>query len=222
MTASTTPAAKKKAYRHLTKKQWAEAEALWESGAVTYEDLAKKYGSSVSTFERHFRKHAIVKGAKADLIKRDIEKQITENAITDAALTAARVRETKETHYKMASGIAQLAFNEILQAKKDGKPVAVAMNNLKALNQAMDVLKKSREEKWIILRQDRPDAVDPDELPELVIGELTPEQIQEMRDRDTTELDQLPAGVTAAGVIDVDLEDEDEDNDDGDGVVEEH
>ncbi len=176
----------------LTPKQWAEAEALWESGQVIYEDLVTKFGRSRSTFERHFKKRGLVKGAKAAATKKKVEEVLEKTAIDEATVIAARIKETKEQHYTMAQGLAKLTWAEILQTKKDGAPVAVALNNLKALDAAMNVLKKAREERWAVLGLDRPDAVDPDELPELVISELSAEQIKELRDRDITELDDLP------------------------------
>ena len=217
MTAAPTTTVKK---RNLTLKQWAEAEALWESGTVIYEDLVKKFGCSISTFERHFKKNGIVKGAKAAAAKKKVEERLAAAAVDEATLIAARIRETKESHYKMASGLAQLAFNEILQAKKDLLPVATALNNLKALDAAMTVIKKAGEERYKVLGLDRPDAVDPDELPELLITELTAEQIKELRDRDLTELDELAAAGKPAQA-DASDDDGDEDIEDGNDVVEE-
>ncbi|MDR9847029.1 hypothetical protein [Herbaspirillum huttiense] len=203
--------------RVMTPKQWAEAEALWESGEVRYEDLVAKFGSSVSTFERHFKKKGVVKGAKAAATKKRVEEQLAKAAVDEATVTAVRIKETKEQHYTMAQGLARLAWNEILEARQSKAPYATRLNNLKAIDAAMAVIKKAREERYSVLGLDRPDAVDPDELPELVIAELTEEQIKELRDRDHTELDDLPpaaAGESATPAGD------DEDEDDG-AVVEE-
>ena len=175
--------------RYLTPKQWAEAEALWESGNVTLDDLVKKFGRARSTFERHFSKHKVTRGAKAAATKKRVEEVIVKAAVDDAMILAARVRETKEDHYKMSSGIGKLIWREILNAEKAGAPLATALNNIKALKEAATGLKAVREERWAVLGLDRPDAVDPDELPELVISELTADQVQELRDRDHTELE---------------------------------
>ncbi len=216
MTAAPTPIPKK---RNLTPKQWAEAEALWESGTVIYEDLVKKFGCSISTFERHFKKHGNVKGSKAAAAKKKVEEKLAAAAVDEATVIAARIRETKEAHYKMADNLAKLAFGEILQAKRDNQPVSVALNNLKAIDAAMNVVKKAREERYAVLGLDRPDAVDPDELPELLITELTAEQIKELRDRDMTELDDImQAQKPAAPASD---DDDEQDIADGDDVVEE-
>lgn len=177
--------------RALTSRQWAEIEALWESGEVAYADLIARYGKCQSTYERHFKKRGLVKGVKAGLIKKKVEETLAENAALEAGVLAARIKETKEQHYKMAAGLATLTWAEILKTKQDGTPVAIALSNLKALDTAMNVLKKAREERYSVLGMDRPDAVDPDELPELVISELTADQVQELRERDHHDLDDL-------------------------------
>ena len=176
----------------VTKKEWAEIEALWESGSVTLPDLVAKYGRVKNTFLRYFKANGIVKGSKVAKTKKAIEKKLEVAATTDASIIAMRIKETKEQHYKMSSGLAQLAWNEVVKAKTDGVPVAVAASNLKALDLAMNVLKKAREERFAILGLDRPDAVDPDELPELIIAELTAEQIQTLRDADVSDIASLP------------------------------
>lgn len=195
--------------RKLTPKQWAEIEALWTSGQVTYDDLAKKYGRAVSTFERHFKKHGVVRGAHAEATRRAVEEKLAAATVDEATVLAARIKETKEQHYTMSSNLAKLAWNELLQAKQKGEPMAVAVNNLKALDLAAGILKKTREERWAVLGLDRPDAVNPDELPELVVAELTDAQIQELRDRDHTEFDDLPQAANP-GAADEDDEPDDE------------
>lgn len=213
--AVTTPSPKK---RNLTPKQWAEAEALWTSGAVTYEDLAKKFGKSISTFERHFKAKGLTKGAAAAAVKKKVEEKLASNTIDEATVIAARIKETKEQHYSWSSNLAKLAWNEILVAKSAGHPVATVMNNLKALGAAANVIKAMREERWAVLGLDRPDAVDPADLPELLIAELTAEQIQELRDRDHSEIDDMigvPATTPAGSGED------DQDDDDDDVVIEE-
>lgn len=204
--------------RRLTPAQWAEVEAQWAAGTVTYEDLVSKYGCAMSTFERHFKKRGITKGAGAAATRKAVEDKLVAASIDEATILAARIKETKEQHYTMASNLGKLIWNELLEAKKAGSPMAAALNNLKALDLAATGLKKVREERWAILGLDRPDAVDPDEVPELQITELTAEEIQALRDRDHNEMDDIsPAKATA----DSDDDTDDESGDDTDDVVEE-
>jgi hypothetical protein len=204
--------------RRLTPAQWAEIEGQWAAGSVTYEDLMKKYGCAMSTLERHFKKHNIVKGSAAAGARKAIEDKLAAASIDEATILAARIKETKEQHYTMSSNLAKLIWNELLEAKKNGVQMATAYANLKALNEAAAGLKRVREERWTVLGLDRPDAVDPDAVPELQISELTADQIQALRDRDHNEMDDVGA---AKRVPDDDAEHDETDIDDSDDVIEE-
>lgn len=223
-----TKAAKGPTSNRLTSKQWAEAEALWESGLVTYEDLRKRFGLAQSSFERHFKRKNIIKGAKAIATRKKVDEKLEAEAVDEAAVLAARIRETKEQHYTMANNLGKLIWSEVLEAKRDKKPVAVALNNIKALREAVASLAIVRAEKWSVLGLDRPDAVDPDELPELVISELTAEQIEKLRSRDEIDIDDLegldaldgPPNQSLVQVED-DSDIDDDDDDDENDIIEE-
>lgn len=207
MTSAPAEATKPASKTNLTRKQWAEIEALWESGGVVYGDLVKRYGKSVSTFDRYFRKHGIIKGAKAEATKKRIAEAVAREDVNHAQVLAARITETKEEHYRMSAAIARLAWAEVLEAKKATRPMSTALNNLKALDAAASVLKKVREERFAVLGLDRTDSVDPDAIPELILTELTPEQIQKLRDRDHMEVEdgavsQGPAADEQADIVD--------------------
>jgi hypothetical protein len=196
----------------LSEREWAEATALWEQGAVTYGQLAEKFDRHEQSFVQYFRRRGIKKGSARAKTMAKVESVVEKQLVNDAAIIAARIKETKEEHYKMASGLAKLTWGEILKAKQDGVPVGTAINNLKALESAMNVLKKAREERYAVLGLDRPDAIDENDVPELVISELTADQIEALRARSFRELNELEA--VSVG----DLEDDDAaDN----GVVEE-
>jgi len=195
--------------RRLTPKQWAEAETLWSLGEVSLGDLAKKFGVSEPAISQHMKRNGIKKGSKAEAHKKKVSDEVAKAAIDDATVLAARIRETKEEHYKMATGIAKLAWGEILKARQENAPVSVAMNNLKALDTAMNVMTKARAERYAVLGLDKDDFVDEEGLPELLIQELTADQIEQLRSRDFSEF--------TVG----DLPDEKEGGEEDDGIVEE-
>lgn len=194
----------------MTPRDWARCRELWARGEVTYKDLVAKYGRSYKSFERHFKKHKIVKGSKAKALAEKVTAAMEREQINDAQMIAERIRETKEEHYRMASGLARLSWNEILQAKKDGKPVSIATPNLKALNTAIANLKMCREERYAVLGLDKTDAMDPDTIPELVIRELTAEQVEQLRKRDHTEVEDGPVVQTTDPAIAPRDEDDDD------------
>ena len=209
----TTPAVKTPT--RMTPRQWAEAEALWEAGEVTLDDLATRFDKDRSAFVRYFKKHGIVKGSRAAARKEEVKEAVAAAGIDEATVLANRIRETKEDHYKMSSALAKLVWAEVLTAKKDEKPFSAIKDNLKALDNAMNVLMKARMERFAILGLDKDDYVDEDGLPELVISELTAAQIEELRNRDE---EGLEAGTA---VIPETLQEEIEDEDEEDGIVEE-
>lgn len=198
MTEKTSKAAEKlvkpKRKGKLSEREWAEATALWEQGAVTYGQLAEKYDRHEQSFAQYFRRRGIKKGSARAKTMAKVESAIEKQLVNDAAIIAARIKETKEEHYKMASGLAKLTWAEVLKAKQDGVPVGSAINNLKALESAMNVLKKAREERYAVLGLDRPDSVDENDVPELVISELTADQIEALRARSFQELSEIDDG----------------------------
>jgi hypothetical protein len=219
-----TPALKLKS--RLRARQWAEAIALWELGEVTLADLHARFGLSAAAFAKYFKQHGIEKGSKVEEHSQRVRDAIVDVATTDATILAARIRETKEEHYRMAVALAKLTWGEILAAKQGGAPMAVAMGNLKALDTAMGVLKKAREERYAVLGLNRDDFVDQDGLPQLVVSELTPEQVTALRNQNHLGFDELKLDVDHfMGGNDNDDDDKDDNDNDrdeeGDGEGEE-
>lgn len=211
--------------KRLTPRQWAEAEALWASGDITLSGLCEKYGLQKNAFIRHFNKAKIKKGEKAKEIRAAAEDAVNNAAKEEAAILAQRIRETKEEHYKMAAGLAKLTWAEIIQAKQAGTPFGAVINNVKALELAMNALKKAREERYACLGLDRDDYVDEEALPDLVIQELTPEQIEQLRERDALMAMEMGLDVDVVrpdkSVVDTGAEESDDTEDEDDEIVEE-
>ena len=188
----------------MTPRQWAEAKTLYESGEMGAQALAARYGKDLSTIVKHFRKHNIKAGTSKKEIGALVEEEVKKRMAIDATVLAVRIKETKEEHYKMATAIGKLVFKEIVEAKNDGHAISTRVNNLKALDVAMTTLKKAREERYAVLGLDRDDFVASEDLPELVISELTAEQIEKMR---ATDLDADDA-VALADSKDAELQDD--------------
>lgn len=188
----------------LTNRQWAQEEAMYAMGDTTQAAIAAKYSLTVQAVFQHMKRRGIKKGSKAVASSKAIEEGIQLAAVSEASVTAARIKETKEDHYKMASALSRLSWQEVLKAKQDGLPVSTATPNLRALDLASAVLKRLREERYAILGLDRHDFVDEDALPELVISELTDEQIAKLHERDD-DFNEMQGDDNA--VIDLDEED---------------
>lgn len=172
-------------------KQWAEMEALWALGEITRDEIAKRLDVTPTAVTMHMKKNGVVRGSKAEEHRKAISEKVTEAAVSDATIYAQRIKETKDIHYKMAEHLAKSAFAEILAAQRDKTPLSVATSNLKALDAAVTVIGKARAERWAVLGLDRPDAVDTNDLPSLVIEELTADQIEELRNREFNSFEEL-------------------------------
>lgn len=190
---------KKTPSRLLNEQQKAEAIALWRAGATTLDELAKKFKKNRSTFLRLFNKEGIMRGESAVATAQKVAEKVEETITTDAAEYARRIIETKEEQYKMAAGIAKLTWASIATAKKNGVPMASIQGDLKSLHIAAQTLKLTREERYALLGIDAGDS-DERPLPDLVVQELTAEDIKEMHKASMVQDDE--------GAFDMELGDE--------------
>lgn len=192
----------------MTPAERAECMAIYAAGDATMAELAKKYGVSPATINALARREGVKKGqhkAQREEIVREVVKQ---QAITEAEKLLERKTDTNEEHYKMASGIAKLIWNEIAEAKKNNKPLATAYHNINALKRAAEGLKVLREERYVILGI-KDDENNDDTPPELVVKELTAKDIKEMQRKAALAADD------DLGVPDIELGDDELLDDDG-------
>ena len=177
--------------KRLSKIERAEAQALWETGHVTLQQLSEKFGVTPESLSRFFTKNGIVKGSKSEEIAAEIQEKVKKDVLGETEVLSVRIKETKEEHYRMSMGYAKLAWAEFLKAKQDGVPFASLIPSLKALELGMRIAKMSREDRFSILGLDKADAVDENELPSLEISTLTDEEQQKLRGRNKTSLREI-------------------------------
>lgn len=165
--------------RQPTPKEWAEMEALWELGEISRPEIAKKLGISPTAVSIHMKKRGVKRGSKQEEQRRRISGKIMEKVSSHATIHAQRIQETKDQHYQIAQSLTQLAWAKIVKTQKSGDSLSSIHDELKAIECATNTMAKLRNERWQILGLDK-DAVDQSELPELVVAELTADQIEEM------------------------------------------
>ena len=176
----TTPEKKRKPNTHLNSAQKAEAIALWKSGAVTLADLEAKFKKDRTTFIRLFKDAGVEKGESKEEVSKKIQASVESSLIGDASQLAERIRNTKEEHYKMASSLARIAWTMLADAKKNNKPIGTLQGDMRSLQMAAQVLKITREERYIVLGVKAEDDNEDRPLPELTVQELTAEDIKRM------------------------------------------
>lgn len=182
---------RRKTFEPLNGRQWAEADALWETGESTLSALGRRFDRDPSLFANSFKLRGIVKNSASKEIAVRVKAEIQNLAVGEASILAARIKETKEEHYKMSSGLAKLTWSEMLRAKTENLPFSAVLNNLKSLDMAMTILKKAREERYSLLGMNDDNYLDVESLPDLVIKELTADQVDMLRNRDKLNIDDV-------------------------------
>lgn len=171
--------------RNVTPAKWAQIEEAWIQGKfATLSDLSEHFKVPVNSLKIRFSDRKLRRGQAIEEYHKKIEEELAKKAAEQAKVLSARVEETREQHYQMATGITKLTYAEILKAKQDGLPLSAIKGNLSSLESAMKILKMAREERFAVLGLNEKETDDDDEgLPELVISELTPEDIETLRSR---------------------------------------
>ena len=208
--ATTAPKATgKRRYKRLTAEEWAKARAAWATGAITADELARSCGCSVRAIQLHMAKHEVAKGSAAAALASAAEARLLADALPSEADLATRIRQTREGIYIDASTIQELVMSNVRLAQ-DPTTALGAVAALRALDLAATAIGRTQRLRWAALGLDRDSPVS-DELPELVIRELTADELTELRERHSRE--DAQAGQHLPGLEDDDdlvIEGEDE------------
>jgi len=176
---------------NLKPSQIAEMEAMWESGEVTLKELAERFNRSQDNISRHMTLNGVVKGAKAEEYSRMIKEKIAQELMGDVGEHAKRIRQAKDYALGQIDLIKKLAANEIIGAKKKNLNLSSTLPALRALDQYMKVVSGCRNEEYILLGiKEFEEKVEQEDIPELIVTELTGEEIERMR-QEQREFDQM-------------------------------
>jgi hypothetical protein len=179
---------RKKGSRSLTPAEKAAAAAAWRAGEVTLAQLSEKYKKRPETFSRLFGKMGIKKGEAAEEVGRKVTAQIEARAVTDVEQTLQQIAETKKTFVGMHNALARLAFTEIKKAVEAKVPLSQLRLAMQTLQSASAVISKSREEIYTLLQIEKhDDNLGDDDLPELLVRELTAGEVKQLAEQDDEE-----------------------------------
>ncbi len=163
-------------HRKMTPLDYAKARRLYEMGTATLAELAEQFGVHPSSLHERFKRDGVVKGSR---VSEALEK-MDEVIANDAEQLMKRVTDTKEQHYRYAEALSKMTMQAIIDTRQKGKPIAAADGDLAALNKAAKTLEVLRKERYKLLGLDD-DGGDPNENEEILISEMTDEQIDELR-----------------------------------------
>lgn len=186
--------------KRLTGEQWLEAEALYLTGQANGAEISRRYGVSASAVSQRFN----AKGLRYGSLRPEVEAKTREKVVEKVSGKAAeavsafaearrrRIEETKEAAYRyqettdkqLAGILAEVAKNRAAAAAGTpipGAPVEFGsvFHSVRALALAKKAFAIGRAERWAILEIEGD--VAEEELPSLVVQDLTAEEVQEMR-----------------------------------------
>lgn len=171
---------KGKSSKRLTPAEWSQIKLFWERGTHTLADLSDMFGIRADTIQRRLKHDGVEKGARAHEAAAEAQAAAEEEMAKQAVETMRRIQDTKDSHYKWNEAIGKMVMQELVEARSERKPVGLRDGNLAALNKAAKTLETIRKERYALLGLDKEDG-DPEEMDELIVSELTPDQIERMR-----------------------------------------
>ena len=167
----------------LSPSTWAEIDALWSIGDVTLPELAERYSVHTRTLQAHFAKRKILKGAKAAEMAAAVMKEVFEGELGDQDTITRRAKETREATYTNATVVEGLIMAQLRLAQKDPTQAFKALTALKMLSLAAAGLERVQAAKWRALGLDKENAL-PGTLPVLTFRDLTPGELEDLREPD--------------------------------------
>ena len=191
---------KKRHYTRLSPSTWTEICGLWEVGDVTLPELAERYSVNARTLQAQFAKRKVIKGSKAAELAAVVMKEVVKGELGDKDTITHRARETREAAYINATIVEQLVMAQLALAQKDPTHAHKAATAMKTLSLAAATLERTQTVKWHALGLDHENAL-PDELPELIIRDLSKEELTAFQARNEFDEDSdLGIPIAPAGI----------------------
>ncbi len=197
----------KRKYTKLSSGAWAEVEGLWQSGEATLAELSETFGPSARALQNRFAKVGITKGEKAAALATAVRQEV-ELASPDQLVE--RAKDIRERSYLNALTVENLVMAQLQLAEHDPSLVLRAGAAIKMLSLAAASLERLHTLKKSALGLDRDSGI-ADELPQIVIRDLTDEEMTSMREsaKAEDEPDDLPSEIEENGDQDRSSEDDD-------------
>lgn len=171
----TQPSSENDSGRRLTASEWAEACTQFERGEKSVRQLANDYGISRQAMGRGLKSRGVTRNSRLDEVRNETDE------------IARREREAKiqnanaqvENFAKYNDVIVKLVMKRVIDGDR-GDALATKHADILVLKNAAAVVERARRENWDILQIE--DLLGEDaKLPDLNIGEYTPEELEAIR-----------------------------------------
>lgn len=165
-------------YRRLTDAEWAQIVTKFELGTHTVSDLAKEYNCHYNAISRGLNKRGARKGCRANEIA-----EVTADAAKDARRARLdEIESMKGRYLKYNDFIARLAMQQIQKKIAAGASIVDVKDEIRVLKDLATTIARTRDENYNLYGLYNDDVID-DELPELILTEYTPEELEAIQDR---------------------------------------
>lgn len=177
----------------LTPTEWDSASQMWASGDFTLDEIAERYDITPAALHRRFQKAGVEKGQAKETLQKAMQQSIESKANQKAAELIEMASQVKELHIKGAQMLSKRLMYEIKKATEDGRSLAMIRDDIRSIQDASKTLQTNYQTVERILHLDREETPD-DEIPELVVRRMTNEDVAELRDQQSREIEEMTAG----------------------------
>lgn len=176
----------KRRYTRLNEAEWAEAEAAWASGAVSLPELSHRFGTTERGLQARFARRGIEKGEAAKALAAQVIARVAEEQVSQVSTLAERAATIREVTYANAAKVERAIMDRLDAAAADPAQTFAAAAAIKMLTNAASALERLHSLKRSALGISDDDVND-DEIPVLVIRDMTDREIEDMRNKQDEE-----------------------------------
>jgi hypothetical protein len=188
--------------KRLSATEWATIVTLAERGEKNLRELSEQFGVSISAISKGLKSRGITMGSRLSEVMGEV----------DDVARAERERKVKQANLsveqfaKYNDAVVKLMMKRVIDGSQSPGGIAIAGAEVLVLKNTLAGLRIAREEQWDIL--DIKDLLGENaELPDLNVGEYTPEEIEQIKQanedhyleaqdgEDGDEEDQILAGI---------------------------
>lgn len=160
--------------RRLTSAQWLEIVALAKTGLPTSE-ICERFSISKTAFYRGLEQ----RGCSRATLKKQQQQYAADK---DRQELIQNIRATRRDSFKRIEAMERLAVSTIGKQAQRGLPLSEVSGDIKVIERAMNIITRGTSAKWKILGLDKENANADETMPELIVRELTQEEIIHIRE----------------------------------------
>lgn len=167
----------------LTQDQITEMVVLYENGTYTQEELGKKFGISLPTTNKILKARGAQKGIAGSELIEQIKKRLDAEADAETEQKKQEIKTAKKESALWPRIVGTCIIKEVsaLNKTKDKKEVESIQTRIRILKDASIGLSNAMNQRWKALGID--ENISSEEIPDLVIEDLTKEKIKELHQK---------------------------------------